>query len=395
MRWRRPVGLEQLDANAAVELARLGGFEGLSRSVMVGVVPLAALEALGSKAAVSYAFIGGQMITLMITINVGWLERKMPRRWVVTLASSFLVVAAGLFLVADGPLFVLAVGLRSAEASIFAVCMSLYIMDYIGKRDLTSTESRRMVYLGAAWVIGPTLGVWLWSNAHTSAPFLISIVMTLVTAGYFWRLRLHRNPVLLTPTTAIPNAVHSMVRFFRQRNLRIAYAITTSRAIFWAALFVYGPIYVVESGLPTWAAGVFLSAASGMLFISPMVRVTADRLGTRAVIIGALGVMSASMVALAIIGDARKIGLVFWLTGALGGAAVDMLGNIPFMRLVKPRERVAMTAIFTTWRETSFLLAPVIGAVALGLGSFWLLYLVIAMLLASAAIATSFLPRRL
>ena len=132
-----------------------------------------------------------------------------------------------------------------------------------------------------------------------------------------------------------------------------------------------------------------------MLFISPMVRVAADRLGTRAVIIGALGVMSASMVALAIIGDARQLGLVFWLTGALGGAAVDMLGNIPFMRLVKPRERIAMTAIFTTWRETSFLLAPVIGAIALGLGSFWLLYLVIAVLLASAAIATSFLPRRL
>jgi hypothetical protein len=65
------------------------------------------------------------------------------------------------------------------------------------------------------------------------------------------------------------------------------------------------------------------------------------------------------------------------------------------MRLVKPRERVAMTAIFTTWRETSFLLAPVIAAIALGLGSFWLLYLVIAVLLASAAIATSFLPRRL
>jgi MFS family permease len=126
-----------------------------------------------------------------------------------------------------------------------------------------------------------------------------------------------------------------------------------------------------------------------------MVRIVADRLGTRTVIMGALGLMSASMVALAVIGDARRIGIVFWLTGALGGAAVDMLGNIPFIRMVKPRERVAMTAIFTTWREMSFLLAPIIGAIALGLGSFWLLYLVIAALLAGAAVATSFLPRRL
>ncbi len=395
MRWRRPEGLQQLDASAAVELARLGGFEGLARAVMVGVVPLAALEALGSKAAVSYAFIGGELITVMITINVGWLERQMPRRWVVTLATSLLIVAAMLFIVADGPLFVLAIGLRSAEASIFAVCISLYVMDYIGKRELTATESRRMIYIGASWLVGPTLGVWLWSRSLTAAPFVISIATTLVTIWYFWHLRMHRNPVLLTPTTPIPSPTRSMIRFFRQRNLRIAYAITTSRAVFWAALFVYGPIYVVEAGLPKWAAGTFLSVASGMLFLSPVVRVAADRLGTRSVIIGAQCLMSLSMVALAMIGDAQRIGIVFWLTGAVGGAAVDMLGNIPFMRMVRPRERVAMTSIFTTWRETSFLLAPIIGAIALGLGSFWLLYLVIACLLVGAAIATSFLPRRL
>ncbi|MEZ5341771.1 MAG: hypothetical protein R2706_10040 [Acidimicrobiales bacterium] len=35
------------------------------------------------------------------------------------------------------------------------------------------------------------------------------------------------------------------------------------------------------------------------------------------------------------------ISLVFWLAAAVGGAAVDVLGNIPFMRMVKPRERTA------------------------------------------------------
>ncbi len=86
---------------------------------------------------------------------------------------------------------------------------------------------------------------------------------------------------------------------------------------------------------------------------------------------------------------------MFWLLGALGGAALDLLGNIPFMKMVKPRERTAMTTVFSTWREVSFLVAPLIAAGALAVGSFRILYVVMAALSAGAAAATSFLPRRI
>ena len=89
MRWRRPEGLWELDASVGTEIARLNFLEGFARAVMTGVVPLAAFEALGSKQAVSYVFIGGAVITLLFTLNVGGLERWLQRRWVVTLAAAF------------------------------------------------------------------------------------------------------------------------------------------------------------------------------------------------------------------------------------------------------------------------------------------------------------------
>ncbi len=395
MRWRRPEGFSQIEPGAGAELARLSGLEGLARSVIVGVIPLTALDALGSKAAVSYVFFGGAVITLLFTLNVDRLERRMRRRWVVTMSIGCLIAAMLLFVFAGGPFFAVAIGLRSAQASLFSVCLSLYIMDYIGKRELTTTESRRMVYSGGAWLVGPLLGIWLWTRIATWAPFVLSIAVALATLTYFWRLRLHRNPVLLTPTTTVTHPLRNVARFFAQRHLRIAYAITTSRAVFWAALFVYGPIYVVEAGLPTWAAGAFLSTASAMLFLGPLVARTAARFGTRQLIVAAFVLMTASMTGLALVGDATEVGVGLWLTGAVGGATLDVLGNIPFMRTVKPRERTAMTMVFSTWREMSFLVAPAIAAVALAVGSFRLLYLVIAMMLAATAIATSFLPRRL
>ena len=395
MRWRRPEGFSQIEPGAGAELARLSGLEGLARSVIVGVIPLTALDALGSKAAVSYVFFGGAVITLLFTLNVDRLERRMRRRWVVTMSIGCLIAAMLLFVFAGGPFFAVAIGLRSAQASLFSVCLSLYIMDYIGKRELTTTESRRMVYSGGAWLVGPLLGIWLWTRIATWAPFVLSIAVALATLTYFWRLRLHRNPVLLTPTTTVTHPLRNVARFFAQRHLRIAYAITTSRAVFWAALFVYGPIYVVEAGLPTWAAGAFLSTASAMLFVGPLVARSAERFGTRQLIIAAFVLMTASMTALALVGGATRFGVGLWLIGAVGGATLDVLGNIPFMRTVKPRERTAMTMVFSTWREMSFLIAPAIAAIALAVGSFRLLYLVIAMMLAATAIATSFLPRRL
>lgn len=395
MRWRRPDGLSQLDGDAGSELARLGGLEAFSRSIMVGVIPLAAFQALGSKAAVSYVFIGGAVVTLVFTLNVGRLEVRLQRRWVVSLAAGLLFVAAGLLTFADGPLFALAEGLRSSEASLFSVCMSLYIMDFVGKRELTITESRRMMYSGMAWVAGPSIGVWLWSNGHRDAPFAISMLGSVFVLTYFWRLRLHRNPVLLVATTAVTAPMHNIAVFFRQRSLRIAYVITTTRSIFWASLFIYGPIYVVEAELPVWIAGSFLSASSSLLFLGPLVARTADRLGVRRLIISALCLVAFAMIALAVIGDPEPYGIAFWLIGAAGGAALDIVGNIPFMRMVRSRQRTAMTSVFSTWRELSSLITPALAAGALAVGSFPLLYLTIAVLLLGAAVATSYLPRRL
>ncbi|MEZ5449661.1 MAG: hypothetical protein R3E89_11970 [Thiolinea sp.] len=77
-----------------------------------------------------------------------------------TLAGSFLCIAAVLLLLGDGLLFALGIGLRAAAASLLSVCLSLYIMEYINKQSLALTEAR-MVYAGAPGQIDlPALRLW-------------------------------------------------------------------------------------------------------------------------------------------------------------------------------------------------------------------------------------------
>lgn len=392
---RRPAALSQLSGNTSIHLAKMSAIEAFSRSVLVSIVPLVALESLGSKENVALVYLLAGVLTLCITLNIGTLERLIQRRWVVTLSGGFLLLAALLLYSRSTLLLPFGIGLRSAAASAYTVCLSLYIMDYIGKKELTLNESRRMQYVGTAWLIGPFLGSWLVAQGHINLPFLLSILAGIGMLIYFWRLRLGSNQVVKKARSQASNPWQAIKHYWGQKRLRIAYGITLSRSCYWVTLYVYGPIYLIEAGLPVWSAGALLSAVSALLFLSPIIRQISDRFGTRQVISTGLTMTGISLMGLGLLGSPTPWAIVFWVTGAMGGVLLDVLGNIPFMRSVRARERVDMTSVFSTWREASELLTPLLVSAVLVLFPFHVFFFVLALMHFSSAFSTSYLPKRL
>lgn len=393
----RPSGVIALaaDTDTGGALARLTALEGLSRAVLVGIIPLIAFEALGSKEAVAQTYLIAAIITLFITLNFSRLEKILQRRWVLSLGGVLLIISSILIYKGNDWGFAFGVGLRSAAASIFTVCISLYVMDYIQKLEFARTESRRMLYNGVAWLLGPLVGIWLWNNGWPFSAFLVSILAATLMLAYFWHLRLGANPVLVAAKPR--KAIHPLTllpHFFKQKFLRISYLITFGRAIFWVLLYIYGPIYAVEAGLPNWVGAALLSVGCAMLFFSPWVRALAERFHTKNILIVGLSLCGGSMLMLGVLGDAQKLGLLFWWTGAWGASMVDVLGNIPFMRTVKPYERTEMTMVFSTWREMSELVTPLVIAIILLILPFYAVYYVFGGLLLLIALYARALPNR-
>ena len=395
MLLQRPHMLQQLDKDVGRSLAMLCGLEGLGRAIMVGLMPLVALEVLGSKQAVTNAYVGGGCLALFVTLNVGRLESWMPRRWVVTGGLLSLVVAANFFLFVDNWLLAIGIGLVAVAAGVFSVCLALFIMEYIDKRDFVRNESRRMFNNGLAWTVGPTLGLWLYTSVDERLPFIAASGAALVSLGFFWVLRLGANPVLVKPRSRAPSPMRNIPRFFRQRYLRIAYAVTVVRGMFWVSFFVYAPIYVIEAGLSRFWIGIMISSVSALLVFSPVVERMAARYSARRVIILGFVIIGLGLTGLAAIGDARLLGLPVWMAAAIGATMLDVLGNIPFMRMVKPRERLPMTTVFSTWRELSSLVAPGLAALVMLVAPFWAYYLVVAALCFATAVWATFLPTRI
>lgn len=392
---QRFVEHRQLDPELSHSLASLGALEGLARSSVMGVLPLITLDALGTKSRVSIAYFVGAALAFAVTLNLGTIERLLTRKWTVTAGLVSLAGASVLFAAVRSPVLALGIGMQAVGASTFAVGLSLYIMDFIDRRDLTKTESQRVFRAGGAWFIGPFLGVWLWENVDPRAPFVFSVVMSALTIAYFWYLRLSDYPVLSPARSHASNPRDTVPRFLSQKSLRISYVIVVVRAMFWIAVFVYGPIYIREAGMANWVSGAFLSGTASLLFFAPFVQRMVERRGVRWVVARSFAAMTAGTTGLAVLGSPDAYGLVFWTIGAVGAGALDVVGNVPFMRLVKPGERVPMTTVFSTWRQVSALVTPAIAALVLIVFPFAAFFAVLALLSVCAMIAASYLPRRL
>ena len=395
MLHKRPILIDHIGPDVTTSLGRLAGIEGMARAMLVGIVPIIALDIFGSKDVIASVYFGSTLFSLLFTPNLPTLERILQRRGLVTLSGLLLMTAILFYWSQRVPLFAVGIALQGAGSSMFSVCISLYVMNYIGKSELTKAESKRMIYLGAAWVLGPALGGWLFARGQGNLIYLISFSAAAAMIAYFWWLRFGRDDVISPVKVPVTNPFKSIGRFWQQPNLRIAYLVTLSRSCFWVALFVYGPIYVIEANLPAWLGGLLLSGASGLLFLSSLIRKIADRFGTRQVIMVCYVLIGVSMIALGVTGEAKPIGLLFFAVGAIGAATIDVLGNIPFMRMVKPRERSAMTTVFTTWRESSSLVTQAMVYLTLLAAPFWMFYFVLALLQIATAVAASYLPRRI
>jgi MFS family permease len=136
-------------------------------------------------------------------------------------------------------------------------------------------------------------------------------------------------------------------------------------------------------------AGGLISLTSVLMLLSPLTSRLVHRYGTRIVIIVAQNLCAVALVMLFLTGDPKPIGLLYWVVASLGAAALDVVGNIPFMRMVKPRERTEMTMIFSTWREASNLLTPLLVMLVLLVAPIEVFYLLLALLLVLASVAAA------
>jgi Major Facilitator Superfamily len=285
--------------------------------------------------------------------------------------------------------------LRNIGASLLNVTLALYILDHVKKYDLARVEPMRLSLSTVSWALGPFFGVWLYANHGPWAPQALSIAACLGLLAMFWALRLTDHAIIRNGPARQPNPLANVSRFVSQPRLRLAWLIAFGRSCFWATLFIYGPLLMVESGLGKVAGGWLISMSQILLVSAYFFGRLARRIGVRKVIAMSL---AADAVLAFIAGLAGTqwplLAAVFLLAGSVAASALDGVGGIPFLRAVRHRERAEMAAVYRTYIDLSELLPSFVFALALTFFPIGIVFVILGVLLSGISlVAWRHLPR--
>jgi len=366
----------------ALTFGALFALESFVRAINSTVVSLQAYDLLHAARNVSILATGVSLTVLMTTLLLPLLIARIPRRWAYTLGVLGLMgagVALATFTL-EGQ--ALGMFLRNIGAGVLNITMALYIMDYVKRTDLTRIEPVRMSMSTASWAVGPAFGVWLYTEYGHWAPQAMSILWAGILLSLFWYFRLHAHAIIRAGKASAPNPLANIGRFLRQPRLRLAWMIAFGRSCYWATLFVYAPLLMVESGLGKQAGGWLISLSQILLIAAYLFGKLARRRGVRVVIAGSFAVSCFSALFAGLAGTSLPyLAAGLLLLGSLAASALDAVGGVPFLRAVRAHERPQMTAVYRTYIDLSELLPSIAFAVALSFFSIGSVFVIIGLAL--------------
>ncbi|MBL8708583.1 MAG: hypothetical protein JNL25_05285 [Rhodospirillaceae bacterium] len=389
-----PLPVTKRKPGAAV-FAVLYMLESTTRALALTVMPLQARMIFGDDAKVSAVYFGVTVFGLIAGFGIPMLIHRYRRRWVYAMG----LALGGLALVAlafETPLGQLSGQvLRTLSGTACVIALTLYVLDFIPRVDLVRYEPLKLLLGCLPWGLGPWVGILLYQSHGPFAVAALGMGAALLALALFAYLRLTENPAVAAATRPPPNPLQSIGRFFAQPRLRLAWLIAFGRSGWWSLFFVYPALYFDAQGVdPSWT-GALSGGANLLLVLSPAIGWAGRRYGIRRPIMLAFFCAGLITLAVPLAFESPLMVAVLLLIAAFFVVMLDALGNIPFLRAVRPLERPQMTSVYRTYIDLGSLLPFAVFTALLHFFDQRAVYICYGLLMLVVGVAARHLPRRL
>jgi MFS family permease len=374
----------------------LFGLESFARAILGTLVVIDLQRMTDSAALTSIILSGVALFGLLGNFSIPPLVARVGRRWVYTLGGVSLIGASLLMIPQHIVPQIFGLMLRVFGVVCFNICLNLYILDTLRGQQLNKLEPRRMLAAAVPWTFGPALGVQLAADVDHAVPLYVSIGFTLLLVTFFWVLRTKEGSPLPVMRRPPPSPLLHLRGFLATPRLRLAYVIAIARSTYWSMFFTYVPIHCLEHGLGAKVGGYIVSLGNAFLFLAPAIGWVSRRIGVKRLIVGGFCLSAVASLLAAVFAFSPWVGAGFLLLGAFAAVVLDVTGNLPFLRLVRPSERMTMTPLFATYRDFSELVPQaVFSGLMRAFGLLPVVFLATGLWQATAALYATRLPRRL
>lgn len=390
-----PVWLDSAAKPRATAFVVLFSLEGWCRATLLTIVPLEAHRLMGDAQSVSvlyfYVSIAGLVSTLVIPMAV----HIVRRRWAFTFGVMLMISAVAAYW--SGSLWMFMIGLtcQFVATAIFEIVINLYVLDHVPKTEISKFEPRRLMFVAAPFTLGPWLGVWLFENLDPAATYGFVAACAFAMLVFFWFLRVSDNPAVNAPLKPPPNPLKFLPRFFGQPRLAVAWGLAIGRTGWWLMFFVYGPIYLTQSGYSKDTSALIISLGVMPLFLATVWGAIGRKKGIRYLLTLGYALTAVLSIGITLAHGSPPLAAAMVVLAAFAASIIDGAGNAAFLRAVHPHERSEMTSVYVTFRQTAQLITPGIFAVVLSAYALPAVFVAGGVGAAAMAMLARFIPRRL
>jgi len=366
----------------------------LPKALLLSVVPVQALSLVGSAQMVSLLYFLVSCSGIVFSVSAPALARRIRPHGVFMFGSLCMMMSAPLLGIEDVRVLVVGMIAQVFGFTAMEIALTLYVMQLIPRRELNLFEPKRVLFSASAYLIGPWLGVYLKNHVAHWVPFVVAEIIAVIALLYMLAIGLHRVSSSISLAKS-DNPLKHVGRFVAQPRLRLAWILTLGRAGWWTMYFIYVPLYCVTVGLGEVAGGVLVSAGVATTMTVTFWGWVGRRYGARPLMVTSAAATGIAMLVLAYVAGDPWLGAAFWLVSAMVATPMDGIGNVPFLRAVRSRERSEMTGVFMTVRDASQLVPPGVFTVVLRFFELPAVFVVSGAGMLSIAWLARFLPRRL
>lgn len=364
------------------------------RGMMIALMPLLALEMLGTaqKVSVLYSVAGLGGIVIALT-----LPRLIPRtgsRGVFTIGGAAGVASMCLLPFDNTYVFLAGMLLHVFAVASFEMALMLFLLGELKRDEYKYFEPYRVLGASSGFVVGPLLAIFLRDQVFAAAPFVLTALFVLIAVVYAWSLGLGDTRGCGSTSLSASPVVY-LQRFFSQPRLLLAWSLSLTRYGWWIAFYIYVPIYAASSGLGGLVAGGMVSAAMLSSWLAPVWAMLGRRYGLRTLYVtGFVGCGILSLVAFTV-ADKPVVCAITILLAGLFSNLPDGASHIPFYRATRARERAEMAGVYVTHRDTGQLLPPAMFSLLLKVFALPIVFAAIGGMMLVAGYYCRHLPRRM
>lgn len=148
-------------------------------------------------------------------------------------------------------------GILSVIGSLRMSIFGIIIRDKSKDNAVSKNEGFIYSFLNLAWFIGPLIAGYISERMGFNFVFFFAALLVLVSATMFKIFNIKDNRV---DKKIDYNTLKLFIDFFKDKDRGLVYLVSAATSFWWALIYIYMPLFIIENGFDDFIVGLFVSA---------------------------------------------------------------------------------------------------------------------------------------